>query len=382
MLLELADDRVEGRRLLSGTAGDAGAGDPPPLRWREWEAELVEGDRRLLDAVQERLLAAGAQPAAFGSKLGRVLGGGLGRPAEVGLRKASRRETAGRVVVAHLAEQVELLLVHDPAARRDLPDAVHALRVTARRLRSALATFRPLLDRERTDPLRARLRELLHVLGAVRDAEVLAARLQDRIAAEPPELVLGPVSRRLDLVLTSRHPAAHEALVAHLDGEQHLRLLDELKRLVAEPPLLPAAEEPAGEVLPRLVRRAWRRLERALERARRARGAEQEELLHQARRDAKRARYAAEAVQALYRPARRYARELARLQDLLGEHQDGVVTRQALRELAVVAHLAGENAFTFGRLHGLEQAQASALDWESVRGHVPSRKRRRWFERA
>ncbi len=44
------------------------------------------------------------------------------------------------------------------------------------------------------------------------------------------------------------------------------------------------------------------------------------------------------------------------VQEVLGEHQDGVVARAELRSLAVAAHLAGENAFTYGRLHGLEQA--------------------------
>ena len=45
---------------------------------------------------------------------------------------------------------------------------------------------------------------------------------------------------------------------------------------------------------------------------------------------------------------------------MLGEFQDSVVTRHELRELAVAAHLDGESAFTYGRLHGLEQARAGA----------------------
>jgi hypothetical protein len=35
--------------------------------------------------------------------------------------------------------------------------------------------------------------------------------------------------------------------------------------------------------------------------------------------------------------------------------------QEVLRSLAVQAQVAGENAFTFGRLHGLEQALAAAL---------------------
>jgi len=36
-------------------------------------------------------------------------------------------------------------------------------------------------------------------------------------------------------------------------------------------------------------------------------------------------------------------------------------TQEVLRDLAVQAHLAGENSFTFGLLHGLEQARADSL---------------------
>jgi CHAD domain-containing protein len=43
------------------------------------------------------------------------------------------------------------------------------------------------------------------------------------------------------------------------------------------------------------------------------------------------------------------------VQEVLGEHQDSVVSRDLLRELAVQVHLDGGNAFTFGRLHAVEE---------------------------
>jgi hypothetical protein len=43
------------------------------------EVELVDGDEEVLRAVAERLLAAGARPAAAPSKLARVLAGRLAR---------------------------------------------------------------------------------------------------------------------------------------------------------------------------------------------------------------------------------------------------------------------------------------------------------------
>ena len=45
---------------------------------------------------------------------------------------------------------------------------------------------------------------------------------------------------------------------------------------------------------------------------------------------------------------------------MLGTLQDTVVTRDVCRRLAIEAAAAGENAFTFGRLHGLEEARAES----------------------
>ena len=381
-LAELADDTVTGRRLLAGSDGAAGG-----LSWREWEVELLAGEDSLLDAVEPRLLAAGARPAASASKLGRLLprpSSTDGQPAWWAAGRSTGRPSAGDSVLAHLAEQVAELVARDPHARRDVPDALHKMRVATRRLRSALATFRPLLDRATTDPVRDELRWLAGVLGEARDAEVMHARLRRLVAAEPSELVLGRVLDRIDTTMVQRHRAAHDRVLAELDGERYLRLLGTLDELVAHPPFAPEAARDATEVLPRLVRRTWRRLDRRMAAAEQApRGAEQDELLHEVRKDAKRSRYAAEAVQPVFGgPAARYAAAVTELQESLGDFQDGVVTRAVLRELGARGHLAGQNGFTFGRLHALEQvkAEAAVAAWPQARAAVSKRRLRRWFE--
>ena len=377
-LAEIADDTVIGRPLPTG----------PELVWREWEVELLHGDEDLLGAVQERLLPAGATPASSTSKLGRVLprpDPPTGAAPWWAARRGQRgRATAGGAVHAHLADQVAELVSRDPHTRRDAPDALHKMRVATRRLRSALATFRPLLDRTRTDSLRDELRWLAGVLGAARDAEVMHARLGTLVAAEPDDLVVGEVRDRVDTFMTQRHRAAHDAVLAELDGERYLRLLDGLDELVADPPFLADAGRDAEKVLRRLVRRTWRRLDKTMTAADRApRGLMKDELLHAVRKDAKRARYAAEAVVPVFgRPARRYAKGIGELQESLGDFQDGVVTRAVLRELGGLGHVAGENGFTFGRLHALEQVRAeAAVDrWPHARAAVSRRRLRRWLE--
>lgn len=138
ILLELVDDSVEARR--------PGA---EAITWREWEAEVVAGDPQLLDAVEPLVRAAGGSPASASSKVARVLPAPAAREEARLDRKDS---TAGEVLLAHLREQVAELVRRDPDVRRDEDDAVHKMRVATRRLRSALSTFRPLLDREETDP--------------------------------------------------------------------------------------------------------------------------------------------------------------------------------------------------------------------------------------
>jgi inorganic triphosphatase YgiF len=70
---ELADD------VVTATVPGRDGAEPVVRRWREWEAELAPGvdgpaGDALLDAIEERLLAAGAVPSTSRSKLARGLG--------------------------------------------------------------------------------------------------------------------------------------------------------------------------------------------------------------------------------------------------------------------------------------------------------------------
>jgi CHAD domain-containing protein len=80
-----------------------------------------------------------------------------------------------------------------------------------------------------------------------------------------------------------------------------------------------------------------------------------ETALHEVRKSAKRLRYDAESAAPIFgKRATKLARAAEEIQEILGDHQDSVVTRALLRELA--AGHRGKSAFTFGRLHALEQA--------------------------
>ncbi|MFI8995195.1 CHAD domain-containing protein [Streptomyces sp. NPDC053542] len=377
VLAELAADRVRATRP---------AGPGRTAEWAEIEVELTaDGDMALLDAVEDRLLRAGLRPAGAASKAARALRDtapkaerkAAAKPARTTAadrggepptetHKSSDSPTAEEIVLRYLTRQVRALTELDPAVRRDLPDAVHQMRVATRRLRSALRSYATVLDRAATDPLGAELKWLAAELGVDRDAEVLTARLQEALAALPKELRPGPVRTRLRTWSQAHRKGSRKHLVAVLDGARYLTLLNSLDALLTDPPRARAATRPAAQVLPKAVERDFRLLAGHVAAALAAPpGHDRDLALHEARKAAKRTRYAAEAARPeLGRPAKELAARMTELQELLGDHQDGVVAREALRDLAAQAHAAGENTFAYGVLYAREEARATTREHE------------------
>ena len=76
---------------------------------------------------------------------------------------------------------------------------------------------------------------------------------------------------------------------------------------------------------------------------------------HNARKAAKRLRYATEAAApVLGKPARTLVKRVKAFQEVLGDHQDAAVALPVLRELGALAHSEGGNGFAFGILHERE----------------------------
>lgn len=357
LLAELSVDEVRAERLH---------GDGGKAAWTEIEVELADdGDPSFLDAVERRLRKAGIRPSASPSKLARALAETAPKkPKRAG--KQAEPHTAGDHVLGYVRHQATAIVALDPAVRRGLPDAVHQMRVATRRLRSAFRTYRRILDRTVTDPVAEELKWLAAELGIDRDQEVLDERLRTRVDALPRTLALGPVRARLQIRSVAHRTGSRRHAVAVLDSDRYLTLLRTLDTLLADPPLLPAAAAPPGKALPRAVHKDHKRLAGRLAQALEVPpGPERDLALHDARKAAKRARYAAEAAQpALGKPARRSVKRLKALQSVLGDHQDSVLAREALRALAVQAHAAGEPSFTWGLLYGQEEATAAVRERE------------------
>jgi len=367
VLAELAQDEVSGVN-----------GDGRRATWCEWELELVEGRRSLLKAADKLMDRSGVPVSPVPRKILHVLGERL---AELPPAPPGPTEPAGLMLRARLAEQVAELLRRDSEIRRGRPEGVHQARVASRRLRSALATYRPLVDRTVTDPVRAELKWFGQELAGARDALVVRRRLEQLVAQEPPGLMVPVAGARLETTYDARARAAADQVAAVLDSERYLELLGALQRLVATPPLITEADRPAEKVLPKRVRKDWHRLAEGV--AGLDEAPEPDPAWHQVRKDAKRLRYAAEALEPVWgKKARRLARNAKKITSHLGERQDTVVAREHLRQIAGEADLAGESSFTWGRLHAREEALARDLDraFDRLWSDIAGRKRlRAWL---
>ncbi|MFF0157711.1 CHAD domain-containing protein [Streptomyces sp. NPDC005263] len=391
LLAEVSVDAVRAQRL---TGGDGEA------QWTEIEVELADGvEPAFLDKVEKRLRKAGVRPSASASKLARALSEtgskrssskssrsskslnasqassseapkapkASGKKAAKKARAAQEQPvTAGDHVLVYLRAQRDAIVALDPAVRQDLPDSVHSMRVATRRMRGTLKSYGGILDRAVTDPIGEELKWLAGELGVDRDREVLTERLTAALDQVPDTLVLGPVATRLSRWASESHGGARARLIGVLDSARHLALLDTLDALVADPPLLDAAGKEPGKVIARAVRKDFGKVSALVGQALELPpGVDRDVAVHEARKKTKRTRYAAEAaVPALGAPAKGLVKSMKSLQSLLGDHQDSVMARLALRELSAVAHAAGESAFTYGLLYGREESRAVAVEAE------------------
>jgi CHAD domain-containing protein len=136
------------------------------------------------------------------------------------------------------------------------------------------------------------------------------------------------------------------------------------------------ARRPASEVLPRLVRRPLKELGREVHRQG---PTPDDQGLHRVRIGVKRVRYAAElAVPAAGKKASKAARRLARVQDLLGEHNDACVAGVRLRDLG--SRTESDGAWAAGLFGGLQLARAAECRerFPDVWAQAAAGKRWRW----
>lgn len=322
-------------------------GDTAVAVFRELEVEATDDDasRALLHEVVQRLQTAGALVGAT-SKAASALGPRAAAPPDVRIGPMpGPNGLAADALRVMLATHVKHLLLADVAVRRELPDAVHQMRVAARRLRSVLATFQTLFDREWSAGLREDLKWLASELGAIRDAEVLQERLDEHAETLPADFRSGTL-RAIDAVLTRRRDAAQSGAIAALRSDRHDFVIQDLVDAANTPRFTDQAYRTCREALPPSLAKTWRTLERSVNRLELTTPSSH---WHAARIKAKRARYAAEALSPIFgKKIERLANRLSDVTEILGSHQDAHVAQQFLLE--VVPSADGSTGFGLGLL--------------------------------
>lgn len=222
------------------------------------------------------------------------------------------------------------------AVRHDV-ESLHQMRVGMRRLRSALAMFKDVL--QLPEDMQSELDWLAQQLGAARDWDVLAGVTLPGIArrlADPAPLdaaIVGAADR------AQQH---HVAAAAALAEARYTRLMLSIARWLQtmgwrdQPAAQPAGRTRLTAPVARFARRTLQRDQRRL-RARAARlGEATPAARHRVRIAAKKTRYAAEFFASLFaqKTVRPYVKALTGLQDELGYLNDAAVADRLLAELA------------------------------------------------
>ena len=323
-------------RLIGGVVDDAVSvldDGRPPASFRELEVEI--GDEMtpaLLDALVERLRQAGAGSPDQTAKYIRALADHAPLTPEVPVPDLAGDAAAGDVVRRAIALSVIRLILHDPVVRLDLdPEGVHQARVATRRLRSDLRTFRALVEPDFASAVRDELGWLAAILGEVRDGDVLLERFRRRSRGAlraRSSGVLQPCSRRSSRIAMPRTHGSWRRFGARATSSSS----SSSSRAANAPALVDAADAPAVDVVPGLVRRPWHAL------AKRVKALDEnpsDDELHEIRIRTKRVRYAADAVAPVVgKQARSFARAAAGLQEALGDVNDAVVAGALARRVA------------------------------------------------
>jgi len=364
---EVVDDEVsvrDGRRVAA--------------RFREIEIEVAgaNGNEAIVAPLVERLRAAGAGAPDPTPKHIRAIGPRAMEAPEVAPFPVTPDSPARDIIRSVLAEAVAAILRNDPLVRLGTdPEGVHQERVATRKLRSHLRTFGPLLEPEWSESLRSELGWLALALGAVRDREVLLERLRERSKSLPASDLRSAAA--LLHILELEIESLRKKLYADLDSTRYIDVLEKLVAAAHSPKFTPDADAPASAMLPQLATGPWRRLRSAV-RQLPEQPADPE--LHRIRILAKRARYAAEAVAPVVGPgATAFAKAAARLQTILGEHQDSVTAQAWLRAVRVT----GRRAFVAGQLIALEHiaAQKARKEWMKIWQALDRKPMHKWMPR-
>jgi CHAD domain-containing protein len=336
LVVELADDRVEGTDLASSET----------TSWREVETELgPAGTEETLEALGRLLTRSGADPHGTTRKLDQVLG-----PLDEGGDDA---------LSTYLRAECRAALLGEIGLRGTVDvDGIHDTRVAIRRVRSILRLFAPMLE-DRAVAQDEELRWFAGLLSDIRDADVLREHLRRKVAALPADRVFGPVRQEIEDAITGDRDRGIDRWREAAAGARYRLVLATLAAWLASPPVReqPLSDEELRRRGKKILRKARRKVRRRL-----ATAGDDPVRVHAARKATKRLRYAADLLTPVSPKAAALADRAKELQTVLGDHQDLVVEAAFLRYLAARYGARPEhNGFTYGLLMAEAENEAAGI---------------------
>ncbi len=242
-------------------------------------------------------------------------------------------DAAHRVMRLHFTR----FLWHEPGTRLGMdPEHLHNMRVASRRLLAALWVFRGALPERRAAVFKREFKWVAKTLGQVRDLDIAIKRLEDESQSLPEE-ELKALKVYKDY-LNDQREAAHRRVLAVLDCSEFEQIKAKMERYLSKGPpsqtVAADAETPAQVAASRMFLSSLTDIRK---KAKNISPSSPDEVLHAFRRKCKRMRYQGEFFTPLYgNPAKKIAARFIDMQDILGAHQDTVVSNKILNEFVKI----------------------------------------------
>lgn len=250
----------------------------------------------------------------------------------------------------------------------------HKLRVGLRRLRCALEAYRSLADKAASRRLQDQARDLAHVIGELRNADVII----DEFVL--PHARNAPSERGFEALLETlrvRRERIRETVRRHLaSGEARSFQLDLCALVEAEHPAHATGDASTGAHAGAIIKAFWRKPSKLGRRIETLNVAER----HEMRKALKNLRYVIEFHAPLYprKAVKRYLRHLTKLQDVFGFLNDVAMTRSLRKDLGEPGTDDAALDWAVGYLHGMNEVRAEVA-WASARSRWKALKRTETF---
>ena len=341
--------RTRGCRVeLALDHGEVAAGGRT-ARFEELELELKSGPARSLFAFASTLQSRFDLELSFQTKSDRgfaLMQAGAAKSVGFHQPWLPPSATVGEVFRAMARECVELIARNAELFRASpAPEAIHQMRIGARRLRALIQMFKTATADARQEAVRAEVRWLGRELADARDLDVFLHGAWARAEARAGEAAAVEARRHLELARL----AAYSRAAAAAGGPRLRRLLMETLAWIEVGPWTgrraAAAEHrdaPARDFAPRRLGRSRRKLLDAGRHLKRL----SSEGRHRARIEAKKLRYGAEALAGLFPEvgpkASAFVGRLKALQDDLGDLNDMATAQRLAADHPLAARLVGK----------------------------------------